>query len=372
MAVAPAIGAGVGLIGGIANISAKNKAADAQRAQLSAQSYQQAQQQIANEASLRAQQELAMAEYNNGVLSRMAQFYQADFGLQAQQQLAAINAQQQAYAVKANQLEQALGAGQAADQLQRQAASIDIGADQRRQATDAMVAGIAEQGTQALNEQQQQLTAEQRKQLSLEASGKLRTSSNETAKGRILREQVATALSLGADMDKAQVLAAMQAFNEDQLTDIGQRLGLLDNAASAESIAANLRMLGISTDAALQNIDANSANTQAALGFARQNNLVSSQLDAQNAADAYRAQDYSLGVQRSIGAASANQVASYNRQAMNSVKGASFFDYLNTGVTAFGAVSPMLYQRPTFSTPQQPQSRPNNYSGFPTVYSNVG
>lgn len=372
MGLVPAVGAGVSLIGGIANISAKNKAADAQRAQISAQSYQQAQQQIANEATLRAQQELAQVEYNNGMLSRMAQFYQADFGLQAQKQLAAIQAQQQAYAVQSNQLEQMLGAGQAAEQLQRQATSVQVGADQRRQATDAAVANVAEQGSQALTQQQQQLTAEQRKMRSLEASGNLATSSNQVAKGRVLREQIAEALSLGADMDRTQVLSAMQAFNEDQLTTIGERLGLLDNAASVESIAANLRMLQLGTDASLNSIDANSANTQAALDFARQNNLVMSQLDAQNAANAYRAQDYSLGVQRSVGAASAQQLAGYNQQSMNAVRGAGFFDYLNAGVNTFGAISPMLYRTPTFTKPQTPQQNTGIYSGFPNVYSNAG
>lgn len=120
MGALPAIQAGVSIIGGIASMSAKNKAAAAQREQLAAQSYQQAQQAVSSEAILASQQQLAQTQYQTSVLSQLASFQQADFGLQSQQALAAFKSQQDAYAIQTQELQQSAELANAAQQLEKQ------------------------------------------------------------------------------------------------------------------------------------------------------------------------------------------------------------------------------------------------------------
>lgn len=360
MGAIPALSAGVSLIGGIAGMSAKNKAAQAQREQLQAQSYQQAQQAVSNEAILASQQQLAQTQYNTGVIAQMASFQQADFGLQAQKQLSALQAQQKDYAIQTGELQQAQQLGAQVQQLQRQAAGVTISADQQRSASNVATANTAAQGSQALDQLEAQLSAEDRKKLSLESSGNLATSSNTVGQQRQLLKRISTALGAGLDMDSTQVSRALQNMNERDLATIGEQLGLADNSNSVESVATNLKLVKLTSDAALQSSQSDQATTQAALDFARQNNLVNSQLTAQGNADSYQAQNYSLGVQRATNTSTAASVSKQNAVAQAQVKGAGLLDYLNFGVNTLGAASPLLYKSPA------PTPRPSTlYSGFP-------
>lgn len=366
MAILPAVTAGVSLIGGIAQMSAKNKAARAQREQLSAQAYQQAQQQASSESILASQQQLAQTQYQQGMLAQLAQFQQSDFGLQSQKVLQSFKTQQDAYAIQSGELTGALDLGAQSEQLQRQATQVSLGADQQRGASDAAVSSLAEQGAAELANVAAQLTGEQRKQLSLESSGRRSTGSSDTSNKRQTMERISQALSIGLDMDRTQVARAMQAFNEQDLANIGERLGLLDNASSVEAVSTNLKMLRANSELQLNNVGVNDRMTQNALDFSRQNNLVNSTLNAQGATDAYKAQDYSLGVQRTTGVNTAASVADSNAAAMRQIKGASLIDFLNVGVNTLGAASPLLNALPKRA------AAPVKYSGFPTVNSNVG
>ncbi len=349
MAIAPAITAGVSIIGGLASISAKNKAADAQRAQISAQSYQQAMNQLATEATLASQQQLAQAEYNSGIMAQLAQFQQQDFAYQSQQQLNALNSQQQAYALQSNQLERGIEAQQQIGQLDRNRTAVQTQADQRRQAGDTAVIQTAGQGAEALGQMQQALTEAQRKELSHQAAGGLRTSSNEVAQNRELMKRLTTAFSMGSDLDAGQVQAALQNLNEQDLADIGERLGLLDNAASAESVAANMRVLDLTTRAGLDANQRGYSNNYQGIELARQQAGVMAGLNMQSMTNQQAARDYSLGVQRATNTGTGNQLQQLNQQAMSTVKGASLFDYLNVAAQAASASQP-LWQR----SPQTP------------------
>lgn len=365
MAIAPAITAGVSVIGGLASISAKNKAAAAQRAQLSAQSRQQAVQQMATEVTLAQQQQAAQAEYQNTVLAQLAQFQQQDFALRSQQQLNALNAQQQAYALQSNQVEKQIEGQQQASQLDRNRTAIQAQADQRRQAGDTAVSQLAGQGVEALSQVQQLLTEAQRKELSLQAAGGLRTSSNEVAQQRELMKRLTTAFSAGADMDSSQVQAALQNLNEQDLADIGERLGLLDNAASAESVAANMRMLGLTTQAGLETNQRNYDTNYQGIELARQQAGVMASLGMQNAANQQATRDYSLGVQRAVNKETGTQQQQLNQQAMNTVKGASLFDYLNVAAQAANASQPLWQRAPQVPLAvdlQTPTVNPSTYN----------
>lgn len=342
MGAVPIIGAGVSLISGVANISAKNKAADAQRQAIAAESYQRATQQMANDATLLAQQQLAQQNYQNSTLARLAQFQQAEFGLQVQDQMARLNAQQQRYAIESGALQQAIQGSQQGQALQRQATQIQTAANTQRQQSDAEQTAVAEAGTQAAAQIVQALTAEERKRLSLEAAGQIGTESNKIARDRDLIKRVASSLAAGLNIDRDVLARGMQAMNEEDLITAAERLGLLENAANTDMVAANLRMMGISADAGLDAVQRNYQSQRGAIDIARQQQLMGSQLDQQNAMNAYAAQDYSMGVQRSLGAVSNVKAQENLAGAYRNTRGASLMDWLNTGVSTYGAVSPLL------------------------------
>ncbi|UOL49076.1 hypothetical protein [Leptolyngbya phage Lbo240-yong1] len=342
MAAVPVIGAGVSLIGGLANISSKNKQAEAQRQAITAESYQRAQQQMANDATLLAQQELARTNYQNSMLARLAQFQQSEMALQAQQATAQLAAQQQAYAIQAGVLQQGIQGSQQARQLQNQATQIVVGANAQRQQSEQEQANLAEAGTQASQQIVNALTAEERKQLSLQAAGNLGTSSNEIARDRELIKRISSALSAGMGIDRDVLAREMQAMNEEDLISAGQALGLLDNAASADAVAANLRIMGLQADNAMETVNRNLEQQTGAIDIARQQQGVMGMLDLANMSNAYNAQDYSIGVQRALGQTSATQVQNNLANAYANTRGSSLLDWLNVGASTYGAISPML------------------------------
>ncbi|UZV39957.1 internal protein [Leptolyngbya phage LPP-1] len=342
MAAVPVIGAGVSLIGGLANISAKNKAAEAQRQAITSESYQRAQQQMANDATLLAQQELARQNYQNSTLARLAQFQQAEMALQAQEQMARLNAQQQAYAIQAGALQQGIQGSQQQQQLERQQTQLVTDANARLQQSDQERGNLAEQGTNLSNQVVQALTVEERKQLSLQAAGNLGTSSNEIARDRELIKRISGALATGMNIDRDVLAREMQGMNEEDLIAAATSLGLLDNAANAEAVATNLRIMGIQADAGIDAVNRNLTQQSGAIDLARQQQGVMGQLDLLNAANAYGAQNYSLGVQRALGQTSATQVQNNLAAQYSATRGAGLLDWLNTGVNTYGAISPML------------------------------
>lgn len=365
MAVLPAVTAGVSVISSIAGISAKNKAAAAERQQQEEQRTQANASALAQQQQLGAAQQLAQQQLGLSTLARLASAQQADFGAQAQQQMADLKAQQERYAIDAGTLQQEIGGVQAEAALAKQRGQIEAASAVQQQQADAKTIATNEALVNAGQQFDASLNQEERRQLALQTSARIRTGSSDTAQGKGMLERAAAALSIGLDLDRNAVLAELQNMGETTLAQIGEQLGLNDNQLSAENVAANLKMMRMASQNAKQAVDRNLATDTAGIQFARDANLLNTTLDQ---AGAQRSYDAALKGYATQGELNSVTNASVNRQisyAQANTKGAGIFDYVNAGIQAYGAVSPLLGGAP------KPKA-PVKYSGFPTAFSDVG
>ncbi len=371
-----AVAAGVSVISGIAGIASKNKEAAAQRQQLQAQQYQAAVQSAAQQEQLKAQQILARQEYQMGVLSSVAAYNQAKVGLNSQRIQADTEALQQQYAATAQGLTAESQLTQQRSDLERQRANIQIGADQQMGQSAQRQTGVAEQLVGAVEQAQQQLTEKQRREVSQQAMGKLTSTSSLNKKDKQLMQTVADAFSAGLQIDRTQALSELQGFNEEELALIAEQLGLSDNQRGVDTVAANSNLNLLNTRGAVDAAALNRTSTLAALDSANSTTDFGQSMQSRARDNSYAAQDFSLGIQRGLNTATNQSVQSSFGSAISNVRGAGFLDYLNAGVNAYGAVSPLLRQSPsvgrsTVTTPNQATQLPL-YSGIPSAYQNYG
>ena len=336
--VAPA----VSIIGGIAGIASKNQQASAQREQIDAQAYQAKVNQMASESMLMEQQMLARREYDAGSLTRLQNYSQAQAGLAAQQQLATLKAQQDGYNIQYQALQQRGQLDQQQAQRERQKLDTTINADQKIGASAAKEGGIASQlSAQTLKEMASQ-TEGDRKRISDQAAGRMSSSSSLARGEKSLAADISQALSQGLDTDRTSIQAYVQQLSEEEQVTLAERIGLNDNAMNMDTVAANIRLAASGAEGALQQVANDRANTNAAAGLASQSMTNDANQQARAAQDTFRNQDYSLGMQRGISAKTGESQQSSYRSASSNTKGAGFVDYLNLGVSTYGAVSPLL------------------------------
>ena len=340
--VFPIIGAAVSLISGVSALSAKNKAANAQREQIAAESKANAQRTMSQEISLRAAAEAAQTQYQMGMIARLSQAQQADMALQAQKAAKALAAQQQAYSAEAGALQGSAQAAAQANALARQSTQIQVGSDAQRQATDLKTAQKTDAATQQLQQTEQQLTQAERQRIATESALRIGSTSSNVRSDKAVMQRVATALSAGLGLDQTALEAEMQAMTQDEMTAIAERLGLMDNANAVDSVAAGLRMLRTQTDAQLQNIQSDQALTNSAIDVARQTNALTSELDMRGSTSAYNNQQTSIGTQRTLNTQTGQQLADSSAAQARSVRGAGLTDWLNMGLNTYGAISPLL------------------------------
>lgn len=371
-----AVAAGVSVISGIGGIISKNKEASAQREQLQAQQYQAAVQSAAQQEQLKAQQILARQEYQMGVLASISTYNQAKVGLNAQRIQADAEAQQQQYAASAQGLTAASQLTQQQADLERQRVNIQVGTDQQLGQSAQRQTGVSEQLVGAIEQAQQQLSEKERRAVSQQAMGKLTSTSSLAKKDRDLMQTVADAFSQGLQIDRTQALSELQGFNEEELASIAEQLGLNDNQRGIDTVTANSSLNLINTRGAVDAAALNRTSTLAALDSANSTTDFGQSMQGQSRDNSYAAQDFSLGVQRGLNTATNQSVQSSFGKAISNVRGAGFLDYLNAGVNAYGAVSPLLRRSPTVggntvTTPNQATQLPL-YSGIPSAFQNYG
>lgn len=364
------VGAGVSVISGIAGISSKNAQANAQQQQINAQAYQQGVNQAATDAQLQAQQVQARQEYQLGILSRMQSYDQAQAGLVAQQNLAQLKSQADDYAAQYAASQSIGGSLQQAQQLERQAANIQMGTDAKLGGAATKETGFNQQLESKLQQELMGQTAEQRKAISQQAAGRMESSSGNVKQEQGLRESLAEAFARGLDVDSSQMLAEMQSMSEETMATIAEQIGLADTSSSLQTVGDNIRLAAQGLQGGMLQNAADFQNTVGATDAARQ--TIDYAADAQNfsAQNAYRAQDFSLGMQRdTVAKGGIGQQQQFSAQS-SSNRGAGFADYLNLGLQTYGAVSPLLAKR---ATPQMPVGvKPTtNYSGNPTYFNNA-
>ena len=371
-----AVAAGVSVISGIAGIAGKNKEAAAQREQLQAQQYQAAVQSAAQQEQLKAQQILARQEYQMGVLSSVAAYNQAKVGLNSQRIQTDTEALQQQYAATAQGLTAEGQLTQQRSDLERQRANIEVGTDQQLGQSAQRQTGVAEQLVGAVEQAQQQLTERERRAVSQQAMGKLTSTSSLNKKDKDILNTVAEAFAQGLQLDRTQALSELQGFNEEELALIAEQLGLSDNQRGMDTVAANSNLNLLNTSGLVDAAALNRTSTLAALDSANSTTDFGQSMQAQSRDNSYAAQDFSLGIQRGLNTATNQSVQSSFGKAISSVRGAGFLDYLNAGVNAYGAVSPLLRRSPsvggsTVTTPNQATQLPL-YSGIPSAFQNYG
>jgi hypothetical protein len=336
--VAPA----VSIIGGIAGIASKNQQAAAQRDQINASAYQAKVSQMANSAMLERQQVLARQEYEVGVLSRLQAYSQTQAGLVAQQQLAALKNQQDNYNIEYQALQQRGQLEQTQQQLERQRFDTMVSSDQKIGASATKEGGITNQLTAQTAKEIATQTAEDRKRISAQAAGRMASSSPLIRGERVLSDDISTALAQGLDTDRTAIQAHIQQLSEEEQILLAERIGLNDNASNMDTVTANIRLAALGAQGALAQSNADLANTQSAANIASRLSTNDTMSQAKAAQDAYRYQDYSLGMSRDIAAKTGQSVQSAYQSAASNTRGAGFADYLNLGVSAYGAVSPLL------------------------------
>ena len=336
--VAPA----VSIIGGIAGIASKNQQARAQREQIDAQAYQAKVNQMASESMLQEQQVLARREYEMGTLTRLQNYSQAQAGLAAQQQLATLKAQQDGYNIQYQALQQRGQLDQQQAQLERQKLDTTINADSKIGASAAKEGAINSQLTAQTMKEMALQTEGDRKNISAQAAGRMASTSSMNRGERVLSDDISQALSQGLETDRTSIQAYVQQLSEEQQIVLAERIGLNDNALNMDTVAANIRLAAMGASGALQQVGNDRANTIGAAGLASKSMTMDANQQARAAQDSVRYQDYSLGMQRGIAEQTGESQQSAYQSASRNTKGAGFVDYLNLGVSAYGAVSPLL------------------------------
>ena len=356
--VAPAIS----VIGGIAGIAQQNSQAAAQREQINASAYQAKVSQLASEQMLEEQQVLARREYQVSTLGRLQAYSQAQAGLVAQQQIATLKTQQDDYRIQYDAMQQRGALDQQQQQMERQRTDTLIGADQKIGASASKEGATASALDANTMKQIQGQTAEDRKRISAQAMGRMASTSSMTQREGTLTDQISTVLSQGLDTDRTAIQAYIQQLGEEEQLTLAERIGLNDKAANMDTITANIRLAAMGAEGALQQNAADLTNTKGASDVASRLMTNDANSQARSASDAYRFQDYSLGVNRDVSKRTGQSVQSSYQSATANTRGAGFMDYLALGVNTYGAVSPLL-QKPTTTTPltKKPETK---FSGF--------
>lgn len=352
----------VSVIGGIAGIASQNSQARAQREQINASAYQAKVNQLASEQMLEEQQVLARREYQISTLGRLQAYSQAQAGLAAQEQIATLKNQQDDYRIQYDAMQQRGALDQQQQQMERQRTDTIIGADQKIGVSASKEGATASALDANTMKQMQAQTAEDRKRISAQAVGRMSSTSSSVAREGTMADQISTALSQGLDTDRTAIQAYIQQLGEEEQLLLAERIGLNDNAANMDTISANIRLAAMGADGALQQNAADLTNTKGASNVASRLMTNDANSQARSAADAYRFQDYSLGVNRDVSKKTGQSVQSSYQSAAANTKGAGFMDYLALGVNTYGAVSPLL-QKPTTTTPvtKKPETK---FSGF--------
>lgn len=365
--VAPA----VSIIGGVAGIAAKNQQARAQQEQINQASYQAKVSQMANSAILERQQGLARQEYEISTLGRLQSYQQQQAGLQLQVQQAALKNEQEAYNIQYQALQQRGALDQTQQQLERQRFDIESGTNSKVGASLAKEGGMAAQlNNQTLKEIANQ-TEEDRRRISAQAAGRMASSSSVAREERSLITSISTALSQGLDVDRTAIQSYIQQLGEEEQLLLAERIGLNDNASNMDTVSANIRLAAMGAEGALQQNAADFDNTQNSAQLASKLMTQDANAQAKAAQDAYKMQDFSLGVQRDTAAKTGQSVQSAYQSASSNTRGAGFVDFLNLGVSAYGAVSPLLAQNASVADktksglgPQLSYSNPVKFSGY--------
>jgi hypothetical protein len=362
-----AASAGLSVIGGISSISSKNRQAREQREQIRQQQYQQGVATAAQEQQLASQQVLARQQYQMSVLSDLASYQQARVGLAAQRAQSYLQAQSERQAINTALMEQQLQASAQRGQLDRADTQVQLNADNA--IGGALTAQL--QGDEQLQGESrastQRLTEAQRKLISEQSMGRMSSTSSELARDRSTMESLADAFSSALGVDRASALASLQSAGEESMALIAEQIGLNDIQQSREDLVRSLQLASLGGSANLANSDATLASTLSALDSGSQSLDYNQAIRSAGASDAYRATDYSLGLQRDTNAKAGASVQSSLSSAANSVRGAGLLDYLQAGYGTYQSVVPLLRgQKNTTPTPR------GNYSGFPTAYSNIG
>jgi hypothetical protein len=227
---------------------------------------------------------------------------------------------------------------------------------------------VNSQLSQAIVKATEQLTEQDRRRISQEVMGRLSSTSSRIGGEANDLRRVASVLAQGLALDEDSAMSALQSLGEQEAALIAERIGLNDASVSSRQVSDNLRLAMLNTQGSLDQVESDLGLVGGALDVSSRQLDLNTGMTQQAASSAYRTQDYNLGLQRDLNRRTGETTQASLNSAMNSTRGAGFFDYLQTGYQAYGAVSPLL---------RRPPSRPSStssplYSGFPTVYSNLG
>ena len=340
VAALPAISAGVSVVQGLSGLSAKNKAASAQREQLSIQQQQNQSASIAARQRLFVQQEQNEREYIMNDFSARSANQQQQFGMQAQSLLASFEAQRQRTNINQSILGVEQQTLQTADQLARQAAGNTTGASGQRQ--QSLKKEASQQDELAGAEQQvQKMLSDSERQLLAQQVAQDRTMSSTVKADSARMRMLANTLSVGLDIDKSSVESMLQGANERDITTMMEQLSGKDTEFNQQRIAANLRLARQQADGQLQTLNFNDSQQQQAYGTAQQYQQINAQSDAVNRANAEESQRKDYAIQQESIATTGNLVDASLATQKKQVKGASLIDYIATGVNAYAAVAPL-------------------------------
>jgi ParB-like chromosome segregation protein Spo0J len=188
---------------------------------------------------------------------------------------------------------------------------------------------------------------------------------------------LANTLSVGLDMDRAQVEAALQGANERDITTMMEQLSAGDTEFNQQRVAANLQLARQQSANQSQTLQFNDGQQQQALSMNRQQQDINARMADNNRTSLETTQRADYMLQQESNADTANSVNASLQQQQRSAKGASLLDYLGTGLTGYNAVAP-LFKKEKEQVPEykklggpnayMPQQGPNAY--MPPQYGN--
>jgi hypothetical protein len=342
VAALPAISAGVSVVQGLSGLAAKNKAASAQREQITIQQQQNQQASLAARQRLFIQQEQNEREFIMNDLATRSANQQQEFGLQAQSLLAAFEAQRQRSNIQQSLLGAEQQSLQAVDALNRQTVSNRTGASTQRQQSFKQEANQQDELAGAEQQVQKMLTDSERQLLTQQVVQEQRSSSTVKKDNSARIRMLANTLSVGLDMDRASLESMLQGANERDITTLMENLSAGDTEFNQQRVAANLRLARQQADSQQQTVNFNDAQQQQALGAAQGYQRINAQSDALNRATAQDAQRQDYLTQQESIATSGNLVDQSLATQKANIKGASLIDYVATGVNAYAAVAPLM------------------------------
>lgn len=333
-----AISAGIGVVSGIAGMSAKNKEAAAQAQAAADQRFQAQASAWAQRRTLEIQAETTQQQHSMSTIQMLSDYSMREAALKAQRLSSRSEATQRDYGQNKQAIEAQTALAAQVGELNAMETGVLQQYQQQAGASDVRDTQLNEQLRSALQQTNQQLDQQRKQQSLVDASRRPRS-------GGVDRKTVVEGLTQLLEMDQTQAASMLQNINETDMADIAAVLGLSNVDFGRDNNALNQRVVGEQQAYNQRDSEATLELQQKALDTAQLNELTNYALSSASNQRTYDANRSVNTTQQQAGVATANSVDASLKRAQDAPRGASFLDALNVGVSAYQGFSPYFGTR---------------------------